>query len=322
LFAAILGGPILLLFLVDRAIVLWRGHWEWVAREVPAQILDPYRIEGILRVTAPGRRNVFLLGDSTMEAGADVGALDRGFAKEGLRFTTLSIGGTPTLAFGFFARPIAALRPAAAVLLVSPYSVRSRGFLEATYTYDVRVVPDLFTAREVLEDPSFHLEGLAEQSNVLFRHRRALQQALAIRWGAESWRHLHRERIQEGIRQSMRRSPLLAWVRGAPDAYPNPNTRAIGLLARRLRAAGSLLIVVESPIHPLTGLFVRPERARAFHETLRAMAKAEGFAFVSAETLPKFQLEDFRDQTHLNDRGRRAFTESLEKILRGRSRAD
>ena len=77
--------------------MLWRGHWEWVAREVPSQILDPYRIEGLLRSTAPGPRNAFLLGDSTMDAGADVERLDRAFEDRGLRFRTLTVGGTPGL---------------------------------------------------------------------------------------------------------------------------------------------------------------------------------------------------------------------------------
>jgi hypothetical protein len=311
----ILGGPILLLFLVDRAIVLWRGHWEWVAREVPTQILDPYRLEGILRTTAPGRQNVFLLGDSTMDAGADVEGLDRAFEAQGLRFRTLTIGGSPALAFGFLARPIAALQPSTVVLLVSPYGVRSRNFLETTYTYDARAVPDLFTTREVVADPSFHLEGVAEQSNVLFRHRRAMQQALAIRAGTRHWRDLQRDVLRAGIRQSLGASPFLKWVRGGPDVYPNPNTRAIARLARLVRAQGGRLIVVETPGHPLTRLFVRPERAAAFRGTMRAMAAAGHFTFVSGEALPTFELEDFRDQTHLNDRGRRSFTGALEKIL-------
>lgn len=302
--------------------MLSRSHWVWVAREVPPQVLDPYRLEGILRTTTPGARNVFFLGDSTAEAGVDVGALDRDFASEGLRFRTLSIGGTPTLAFGFLARPLSALRPSAVVLLVSPYGVRSRHYLDSTYTYDVRVVPELFTAREFLADPSFHLEGLSEQANVLFRHRRAMQQALAIRLGNESWAHLQRDRLREGIRQSMEHSPLLAWMREIePDAYPNPNTRAIEVLARHLRGAGSRFIVIEAPGHPLTGLLIRPERARAYREMLQAMARRDGFTFVSAEDLPAFDLEDFRDQTHLNEKGRRMFTDALEKILRSRPEA-
>jgi hypothetical protein len=313
----LIGGPILLLWGADRAIVLSRPHWEWVAREVPPQLLDPYRIEGILRTTPPGRRNVFLLGDSTMEASADVGALNRAFAAEGLRFRTLTIGGTPTVAFGFLAHPIAALRPSVAVLLVSPHSVRSENFLDSTYAYDARAVPDLFTARQVVADGSFHLEGLAEQSNVLFRHREAMQQAAAVRWGSGNWRRLTRERLREGLRQSLQGGGILRWLRKRePETYPNPNTRAIELLARLLRAEGGRLVVIESPIHPLTGLFMRPERLEAFRGLLRGMAKRDGFIFVSAGELPEFELEDFRDQTHLNDRGRRAFTGALEKILR------
>jgi len=117
----------------------------------------------------------------------------------------------------------------------------------------------------------------------------------------------------------MGRGPLLLWVReGERDIYPNPNTRAIDLLARRLRAAGSRFIVIEGPIPPGHGALPAPERTRAFREALRARAKAEGFTFVSAADMADFALEDFRDQTHLNARGRRTFTDALEKILRSR----
>jgi hypothetical protein len=310
------GGPVLLLTVVDRAVVLNEAHWKWVAREVPTQLLDPYRIEAILRTTPPGPRNVLLLGDSTMEAAADLPALNRELGPRGLRAQTVTIGGTPTLAFGFLARAVADLRPSMVVLMVSPYSVRSENFLEATYTYDVRAVPDLFPPRALIDDFSFHLAGAAGQANVLFRHRRAMQRAAGVRWGSESWRKLRMETIRAGIKESRAGGPLLRWMQRPPDTYPNPNTRAIDLLARRLHAAGAKLVVIEGPIHPLTGLMIRESRYAAFRARMKEQARAGGFTFRDAGSLPPFTLEDFRDQTHLNDQGRRTFTRALTDILR------
>jgi hypothetical protein len=154
--------------------------------------------------------------------------------ERGLRFTTLSIGGTPTLAFGFLARAIAALDPSVVVLLVSPYSVRSRGFYAQTFTYDACVVPDLFTAREVLAETSFHLEGLAEQAAHAVPPPAGHTASDAVRWAAgpgATWARTDRR----GIRQSMGRGPLLLWsVRRAGGLRTRTHARDRSL-ARRLR---------------------------------------------------------------------------------------
>jgi hypothetical protein len=300
---ALIGGPILLLTMVDRAIVLDRPLWNWIAREAPPQQLDPLRVEAILRTTPSGRRNVFVLGDSTAEAAVDPGALDRALAPKGRLTGVISIGGAPTVTFGLLARSILALDPSAVVLVVSPYTLRDEGFYDQTYTYDARVVPDLFVPSEILSHLSFHLQGLAGQ---------ALQRVAAIRLGLNTWTNLRIETLQAGIRASREKGPLLTWTTGKnPVHYPNPNTRAIALLARRLRARGAKLVVVESPVHPLTGLYVGEKRYARFRKYLGRLAGEERFTFVAAPDLPDFPLEEFRDQTHLNEVGRRAFTDAI-----------
>jgi hypothetical protein len=129
-------GPVLALTAADRAIVSWRAHWLWVAREVPPLALDPYRLEGILRTTPPGRENVVLLGNSVAEQGFDGPALERRFAARGLRFPKLTLGGAPALTFGMLARDVAALEPALAVLVIAPPSLRSEGYEDHVFTYD------------------------------------------------------------------------------------------------------------------------------------------------------------------------------------------
>jgi hypothetical protein len=314
----LIGGPILLLFVADRAIVLYQSHWEWVARETPPQQLDPYRVEAILRTTEPGWRNVFILGDSTAEAALDTAALDGVFARRGLRFKTLSIGNAPTVTFGFLANDLLALHPSAVVLVVSPYNLRDRDFYEQIYTYDVRVVPALFAPREILAHVGFHLRGLIGQANVLFRHQRALQRTVAIRLGVDTWTKLEIETLRAEIRASRDKSPFLIWaVSKVIDDYQNPNMRAVDLLARSFRKRGTKFVVVESAIYPLRGQFVGENRASAFRDRLDTAAKHDGFTFIAAPALPHFTLDDFRDQTHLNEAGRSKFTNAIAQKLGG-----
>ena len=322
LWASIVGIPLLVLFAIDRAIVWYQPHWQWVAKEIPRQTYDPYRVEAQLRTIEPGRHNVLILGDSTSEASIDPKQLDRRFADQGLEFTILSIGGAPTVSFGLLANAVAALDPAAVVVFVSPYTLRSRGIYPHIHTYDARTVPALFTLEEILDHLPFHLSGLAGQAHVLVRHRRPMRHMAAIYLGLDDWSGYASERIQRKLKMLRNKidSPLMTWMRDqakAPDVYPNPNTRALELLARRL--AGDRLVVVEASIHPLFGLLLRPQRLTAFRRTVEQIAAEQPLVFLDAATMPVLEEADFEDHSHLNARGRRRFTEALanhlEKVL-------
>jgi hypothetical protein len=302
---------------VDRAIVLYRPHWEWAAREVPPGLLDPYRVEAILRTTRPGRQNVLILGDSVIDSALDTERLNEAFKDQGYRFTILTIGGTPTVGLGLLANQLLQLDPAAIVLAVSAYTIRSRGFYPEIYAYDVRLVPELFTWREMLQHPGFHLSGLAGQANVLFRRRHSLQRVAAIQWGSSSWDSLRLEHARKRLETSLGVGPLLLWIRDRePETYPNPNTRAISLLARRSRAQGSRFLVLEAPVHPHLGLLLGKRRSEAFLRHLREMAKVHGFTFVESAGVADLTIEDFKDHTHLNAHGRKAYTDGAIELFR------
>jgi hypothetical protein len=317
LIALLVGVPLLALEAADRAVVGWRAQWAWAAREVPPLVLDPYRLEALLRTTPPGRANVLLLGNSVMEMGFDAGALERRFAARALRFPKLTQGGAPALSFGMLADEIAALEPALAVYVATTPALRSRGFLKDVREYDARAVPELFSAREVLADPIFHLDGSVAQANVFARHRNALQRAALVRLGVTSWDALRARADFAQLRNRLVGEDGFAeWLaEQAPDTYPNPNTRALARLAGRLRAAGSRLVVIEGPAHPMRASLLPKRRLEREREELARLAAEAGFELVPASALPALGESEFADWIHANERGRERLTAFLGEWL-------
>lgn len=309
----------LLLAIVDRAFVHYRPHWEWVVREFPPNQVDAYRVEAVLRTTAPDPRTVAILGDSTALASLDAPMLDRAFADRERHFLPITLGGTHTLAFGFLAEPLLALGVRHAVLVVSPYSTRSTIDYDRVQEYDVRAVPALFTLDEVLAEPRFHLEGMAKQGHVFIRHRWVLQQSLQVALGFTTWSTIRLGFLRDRMRQAREGDfgAVLAWIRGrVPERYPNPNTRAIRYLARRLREAGGALVLMESPAHPVVSVLMPPARVDPFRTYMREIADREGILYITGDDLPALGLEHFEDQSHLNPAGSAIVTAVVAERLR------
>jgi len=276
--------------------------------------MDAYRVEALLRSSEPGEIDVAILGNSTAEAIFDAEALE----ERDLRVLKLTIGGAPALSFGMLAGPLLALEPRAVILMLGLAGVQDTGYGIAGVSYDVRAVPALFTAAEVIADPGFHLDGLVRQSHVLARHRRSMQRALLVRTGRLSWERMRLDRMRDQMTNLIAgTNPTPAWARKrAPEVEANPNTRAIELLARRVGESGAAFIAMEAPLHPMITLLAGP-RLAAFRKALAALAEANGFLWLSTEELPRLGAEHFHDMHHVNEDGRRVFTEGAVEILRG-----
>jgi hypothetical protein len=288
-----------------------------VAREVPPLVLDPYRLEGVLRSTPPGPENVVLLGNSITEMAFERATLEARFADRGLRFPKLTLGGAPALSFGMLADDLAALEPRVAVYVVSTPSLRSRNYEDHVFTYDAGAALELFDAPEWLANPRFHIDGAAGQLHVLARHRRAMQRAALVKLGRLEWRDLERDahqlrilHMQQGVDQWQ------SWLtEREPDVFPNPNTRALGRLARRLREHGGRLVVIEAPVHPVQALLLPRQRVDAMRAELARLAAVDGFTLVRREALPALGEDDFSDWVHANARGRERLTAFLAEAL-------
>ena len=300
-----------MLVAVDRAVVLYTPHWKWAAREVPKGLLDPYRVEATLRSTEPGRHNVLILGDSVIDSALDMDRLGEGSGTEGRRYTLLTIGGSPTVAFGLLANQILALEPSAIILALNGYTLRSLGYYDQIYSYDLRAVPELFTFEDVLKEPGFHLSGLAGQANILVRRRHSLQRAAAVKFGFSSWDRIALEHSRLRFEASIGKSPLKTWIRDrSPESYPNPNTRAVGRLSRLARNGGARLVVLETPFHPYLARLAGVKRLELIRAEIVRMSRDEGFDYLRIDEIVAIGIEHFRDQTHLNEEGRRIFTEA------------
>ncbi len=309
-------GPILGLVALDRAVTLSSAHWSWAAQEVPPGLLDPYRVEALLRSATPGPQNIFVLGDSVVDSALDVSSLNEALVDRGRRYTILRIGGSTTATFGFLANHLVSVKPAAILLVVNGASLRSRAFAGQVYNYDARVVRDLFTWREILADPGFHLAGLADQANIVFRQRYALQRALAVRLGLSSWDRVRLEQMRLDIEISRELGPLRRWIGlREGDSYPNPNTRAIALLARKAQEQGIRMVLMEAPYHPHLKLLVGEPRLQALRAEIERIVGEDGIAYLRAEDMLALGVDDFRDHTHLNAVGKKRFTEAAIRIF-------
>ncbi len=295
----------------------YRPHWEWVVREFPPNQLDSYRVEARLRTTDPDPGNVVILGDSTALASLDPFVFEGRFPER--HFIPITIGGSNTVSFGFLANAILDIDAKAAILVVSPYGTRDQINYAGVNVYDVRAAPSMFTLDEVLAEPSFHLMGLAAQSHVLIRHRWVLQQSLRVYLETTDWAELRRGYMRGRLR-AMRHGdfgPIVGWMRSRdPVVYPNPNTRAIRYLARRMRENGGVLVLMESPVHPLMKLLVPATRTAPFREYLETIVREEGLVFITNEDLPELKVEHFGDQSHMNAVGSALVTQVVATRLR------
>jgi hypothetical protein len=290
-------------------------------REFPRRLDDGYLGEALLRTLPPGRDNVLLLGNSRADDSIDTAALERRFASRGLHFHNLTVAGSGMVDQAMRAREIAKLEPGVVIAMADAAALRPDGWLEETFAYDAPAALEIFTLRDLLSEPGFHTAGLAGQLHVLARHRSSLQSTLLVALGRQTFVGLRLELIQRAAATLGPRAgenPLVGWMKSRnQDPYPNANTRALELLARRMRAAGTRLVVVEAPNHPiLLAPGVQPRVAR-FREFVRALSVEHGFAFVEATQLRPLDVQHFNDLIHVNGDGRALFTATLGDALDG-----
>ena len=302
------------LFALDRVLVGSTGVWTWLARELPRRMDDPCLVEAMLRSLPKGRANVLVLGNSRADEILDLDRLEQRFARPQLRFHNLTVAGSGVVEYAMLSAPLAALEPRAALLMIHASALRDVGWADDTFAYDSAVALRIFTPAEFVASTGFQLDGLAGQLHVLARHRSALQGAALVWLGRTTFREIQLERRRRiGADQRREGRAYAAWLAEAPGDPDNPNTRALGVLAQRLGAAGVRLIVLEAPSNPLTAPPEVAPRLAAFRTYLTARAAREGFSFVPVTRMPP--LDDFKDRVHASPAGRARYTERIAAAL-------
>jgi hypothetical protein len=307
-------APVAGLSALDLAIARATPFWSWVATSFPRRVDDSFLAEATVLATPPGRENVVLLGNSRADDGVDLAALDARFAGRGRRFRNLTVVGSGVVDQAMRAREVTRLEPGLAIAVIAASELGDGDWAPETFTYDVRAASHIFTLRDVWDDPELHLAGIAGELHLLARHRRSFQTAARVILGRETFFQIRLEltKLAQEARGHDGPKPALAWLKTRePDVYPNRQTRALEWLADSLRAAGTRLVVVEAPNHPiLVAPGIAPRVAR-FREFASELAARHDFAFVPATRFPAFELSEFKDLFHLNEAGRARFTATL-----------
>jgi len=319
LLALLVLGPLAALAASDFVIARSTPLWSWVAHEFPRRLDDDYLGEALLRTLPPGRDNVLLLGNSRADDSIDTAVLEQRFADKGLHFRNLTVAGSGMVDQAMRAREIAKRKPGIVIAMVDAVALRPEGWLEDTFAYDASAALEIFRPRDFLAEPGFHIAGLAGQLHVLARHRGSLQNSLLVGLGRQTFVGVRMELLQRAaaaLDPDVGNNAFSGWMKSkTEDPYPNTSTRALEVLAQRMRDAGTRLVVVEAPNHPiLIAPGVQP-RVLRFREFVGDLAGRHGFEFVQATQLRELDIEHFRDLIHLNPDGRTLFTATLGDAL-------
>lgn len=303
---------------LDRLVVSWDAHWRY-ASQIPPLLVDPYRLEGRLRSTAPGPQNLLVVGNSTAEFSVDETLLETHFDEQGLQVTKLTTGGVPTLNFGLLAEKLLALEPRAVLLVTSVSGLRADDFLDDVAAWNLRDATALFSLDEILEEPRFHLDGLVRSLNVFARHRRSMQLAVAVELGLDNWELMRAYQVRDEMMRGLANPEAAldhSWLGGKEKrVWENKNTQALSYLAERLSEIGAKLVVVAAPPHPTTRLLGASQLAELEAELKRLAGRGAGFTYLEFAQLPKLRTKHFEDMVHTNERGAAKFSTALALAL-------
>ncbi len=188
---------------------------------------------------------------------------------------------------------VLSLRPAVVVVMVSALELRADQVPDWGRIYTPQVA---WALRDRLpRDPSAHLEGLLGWGSLLYRHREGLRGQVADRLGLKSARFL------VGGGEPM--AGLQAEFAEAQLDGTGPNVAALSLMAERLRAAGSRMVLCPTPVHPEVTGELYPAAS---------LAILAGFSMsVPPEALGDYTEASFQDPIHLSSDGRDQLTARL-----------
>ena len=107
-------------------------------------------------------------------------------------------------------------------------------------------------------------------------------------------------------RKNIQRTPLLL-----------ANVASFQQFANAIVASGAKLIVIEGESHPDTMNAYPHEFRSETRQMLMEKSVEIGFEYFESEQRPQFELSDWRDAVHLNERGRAKLTEFVATLING-----
>lgn len=308
--AALLATPFLLLLAVSE---LWTG-WD---RSVYAQKKDAF-------TRAASQVEVLVLGSSQSYYGVDPGAIEPStfnlaFPGQSLRYDAALLHST----IDRLPRLRVVLIPISFFTLEYELSLGLEARRACNYRYHFGVPNESPEHREEARNYfNFLLSGRQQWAGLI---RERLRSALG-RAGTKS----------EGIEYLDARGGLLPAAEPSPTPeelkreapvvmrmhlagmHPKVTPRNVALLAslqRELAARSIRLVLFTPPVSQSYAALIEPERGLQWRGALRGLTSALGVPYRDYLADPRFSDADFRDCNHLNQKGRRKLTDSLQTDL-------
>ncbi len=334
-----LVGAILLSLLFQQVVREMPAFWRFCYLYSNSYTDDLLRVEAQLNMI-PGndrRPRVFILGSSCAKRAFDVNYLTHAFLKEHLSFYNLGIAQAgSSINVLMQKRMWLEKNPAMVIYMLKPYNFYQEEYkFDDARSFDPSVLPVLvkylgyqrFFSRWTVF-VRFYLKEISlfyKYSN--FFSRSIMQVGMSCLTGKKMPRSelYPRDRYlpQAYLLDRINRMSEAEVAQFKENKYSALNKECFCLFAKDLVARGIKLVVVNAPVHPVLNLKVHGNRrfvekwGSAYDNFLQNQSRKIGFAYVDAESLPDLDETDFADTFHLNQKGRAAFSQFIERYLSG-----
>lgn len=296
--------------LSDTLLTRSTAFWTFCRERATSMATRPLKIEAKLRSRPPGTTQIAFVGSSVVAGAINSDRIAQQLDLDAGDVLLLAIPAADTVEVSMLAGELIRARPRLVVHLATVWALWDHVTWTDLRLYDPAVAVALLGWRDLLAQHDVQASLLLGWSHVVIRHRAALRDILfaPILDGTARLPARPAGEVRE-IRRRLQERRL-----ATPEdfACPNIHTRALGVLARRLRSRQIPLAVVATPANDWRRAPLRPQ----FNECLSAAARADGFVFVSESALPRFDGFDFRDATHMSARGQLKLTDALIPELR------
>ncbi|HEY7410536.1 MAG TPA: hypothetical protein VII13_07350 [Vicinamibacteria bacterium] len=303
-----------LLFLTHHALVRSRAFLELCRQHAYSWSNRPLFAEATLRLLDPGQAEVIVVGSSVVESHFDDAMLASALGLAPDQVVGLALAAAQTIEPAMMLPQLESRRPRLVVYPATVWILFDRPDFEALRVYDPRVAWSLFRWPELRAGHEAHASKVLGSLHFGIRHRGALRSVIGeVVAEKAGWSEGPPPPVPAEADAVGRR--LFARIRARPDQFtcPNVQVRALTLMARRLAAAGILLVIVATPVN--NEWDARPALRDRLEACLADVARDTGALLVQRRELPPFGPADFVDSQHLSVAGKRRFTDGLGRLL-------
>ena len=295
----------------DRLLRNSTAFWRFCARYSNSTHGRPLEIEASLALLEPGTLDLAVLGDSIAQSDLSVPRLAQGLGMATDRVLDLHLPAGSPVELAMMAPELVRALPRVVVLLAPVWILYETTEADDMRFYSPSMAPRLFSTREILADHTAHVSNALASTHVVVRHRDRLRRAI----GAAATGRSPDSDLPDDLAHSPNAQPEAAApsIGRRQPICPNPQTRAIAVLAERLQARGTSFTVVSTPSLDERGH--RPFLLDTLDACLASMAAESGFLHIPSTEFHQPEAGEFSDPSHMNLVGRMRFTDELTRRI-------